>query len=158
MDDFEPVLKVIDALNHEGVEYIVIGGVALNLQGVVRATEDLDLFIVAQPENVAKLRNALRRVWNDPEIDQITADDLCGDYPSVRYGPPDGSLYLDILTRLGELARYDDLVAEDKFVDGVKIRTATPKTMYWLKMNTVRDKDKVDAQALRRIYNEVSEP
>jgi hypothetical protein len=32
-------------------------------------------------------------------------------YPAVRYGPPHGTLYLDILTRLGEATAYADLPA-----------------------------------------------
>ena len=104
----DKTLEVIAALNEESVEYVVIGGVALNLHGLVRATEDLDFFVLPEEDNIAAMRRALRRVWDDPEIDKITAEDLCGDYPAVRYGPPDGALPLDILTRLGEFASFDD--------------------------------------------------
>ena len=92
-------LRVIASPNAAGVEYVVIGGVAMNVHGLVRATEDIDFFVRAEPNNVARLKEALRAVWNDPSIDEISASDLCGDYPAVRYGPPTGELYLDILTR-----------------------------------------------------------
>ena len=45
---------------------------------------------------------ALQRVFDDPESDTITAADLAGPYPVVRYVPPDGSLSVDLLARLGE--------------------------------------------------------
>ena len=32
----------------------------------------------------------LRSVFADPSIDEISAGDLCGDYPAVHYLPPDG--------------------------------------------------------------------
>lgn len=150
-------MEVIENLNREGVEYVVIGGVALNLQGIVRATEDLDLFIKAAPENVNRLKAALKAVWNDPEIDQITSEDLCGEYPAVRYGPPSGTLFLDILTRLGETFRFEDLQAETKNVTGIDIRVATPKTLFRLKANTVRPIDKADAGALVHMYPNLNE-
>ncbi len=151
-DLLDKTLEVLARFNDEGVEYVVVGGVALNLHGLVRATEDLDVFIRAAPDNVAALRRALRRVWDDPEIDQITADDLCGDYPAVRYGPPDDSLPLDILTRLGELARYEDLEHEVIDFEGVPIRVATPETLHWMKAGTVRPRDQADAAALRGAF------
>jgi len=152
-DLLDKTLEVLARCNDEAVEYIVIGGVALNLHGLVRATEDLDIFVRAERDNIAALRRALRRVWDDPEIEQITAEDLCGDYPAVRYGPPDGSLPLDILTRLGELARYEDLEHEVIDFEGVPIRVATPRTLHWLKAGTVRPRDQADAAALRAAFD-----
>ncbi|MCG8417089.1 MAG: hypothetical protein MJE77_03985 [Proteobacteria bacterium] len=40
-DLLDKTLEVIRGLNDEDVDYVVIGGVALNLHGLVRATEDL---------------------------------------------------------------------------------------------------------------------
>lgn len=76
MDAIDDALEVIASLNRANVDYVVVGGVALNLHGLLRATEDLDIFVRPDPENIARLRDALRRVWDDPDIDQITATDL----------------------------------------------------------------------------------
>jgi hypothetical protein len=149
VDALDDAVRVIASLNDANVDYVVVGGVALNLHGLVRATEDLDIFVRPDPDNIDRLRDALRRVWNDPDIDQITADDLCGDYPAVRYGPPEGTLYLDILTRLGEATAFDDLEVEVKNAQGVPVRLATPRTLYRMKKDTVRPIDHSDANALR---------
>ena len=148
VDALDDALRVIASLNEARVEYVIVGGVALNVHGLVRATEDLDLFVRPEPENIERLRSALRTVWADPEIDEITADDLCGDYPAVRYGPPEGTLYLDILTRLGEATLFSDLEVEHKEIEGVRVCVATPKTLYRMKKDTVRPIDHVDALAL----------
>ena len=121
MDALDDALRVIASLNHAGVDYVVVGGTALNLHGLVRATEDLDVFVRPDPDNIARLRAALKAVWDDPEIDQITAEDLCGEYPAVRYGPPQGSLYLDILTRLGDAFLFTDLRTEENDVQVVRV-------------------------------------
>ncbi len=153
MDALDDVLRVISSLNEAGVDYVVVGGVALNIHGLVRATEALDLFVRPDPENIERLRLALKAVWADSEIDKITADDLCGDYPVVRYGPPHGELYLDILTRIGEATLYSDLQVEEKIIEGVLVRVASPRTLYRMKRDTVRPIDKADAMALRSILN-----
>jgi hypothetical protein len=153
VDALDDALRVIQSLNDAEVDYVVVGGVAVNLHGLVRATEDLDVFVRPEPENIARLRRALHAVWSDPDIEQITAEDLCGDYPAVRYGPPEGTLYLDILTRLGEATSFADLEAEEKEVAGVRIRVATPRTLYRMKKNTVRPIDRGDALALRAAFD-----
>jgi hypothetical protein len=95
----------------------------------------------------------LRAVVNDPEIEQITADDLLGDYPAVQYVPPDGSFHIDILTRLGEAFSFADLKTERIPLDGVMVSVVTPQTLYDMKKNTVRLKDRADAQMLKERFN-----
>lgn len=153
VDAIDDALRVIASLNESGVEYIVVGGVAMNLHGFVRATEDLDVFVRPDAENVTRLRSALRRVWPDPDIEQITAEDLCGDYPSVRYGPPEGTLYLDILTRLGEATAYSDLEVQEVDAAGVRVRVASPRSLYRMKRDTVRPIDHADARALAAAFD-----
>lgn len=152
MDALDDALRVVAQLNRFGVDYVVVGGVAVNVHGLIRATEDLDVFVRPDPDNIARLRQALRAVWDDPEIEQITAEDLCGDYPAVRYGPPEGTLYIDILTRLGDATAFADLAWEHKEVGGVSIRIATPRTLYRMKRDTVRPQDRSDAAALRTAF------
>ncbi|MFH1464131.1 MAG: nucleotidyl transferase AbiEii/AbiGii toxin family protein [Pseudomonadota bacterium] len=151
-DLLDQCLHVIGSLNTHGVAYVVVGGVAMNLHGLVRGTEDLDFFVRADAENIDRLREALRAVWDDPHIDEISADDLCGDYPAVRYGPPTGDLYLDILTRLGEAFRYEDLEVVVVDADGVLVRVASPQTLHRMKRWTARAQDRADAEALRRSF------
>lgn len=145
-------MRVIRSLGEAQVDYVVVGGVALNVHGIVRTTEDLDLFVRPTRENIERLRTALRAVWDDPDIDGISSDDLCGPYPAVRYGPPEGTLFLDILTRLGDAFAFDDLEVEEKVVSGVRIRVATPAMLYRMKKDTVRPIDRSDADALRAAF------
>jgi len=87
----------------------------MGFHGLVRATEDLDVFIRATPENVERLKRAFRAAYGgDPNVDEISATDLLGEYPAVRYYPPSGDLYFDVMTRLGEVASFDTVAAETK--------------------------------------------
>lgn len=149
----EEMLRVLAAFETAGLEYVLIGATAMAFHGVVRATEDLDLFVRATPENIDRLRTAFRTVYDDPNIDAITAEDLLGDYPAVRYYPPSGDLFFDILTRLGDFASFDDVAMEYKEVEGIRIRVATPAALYRLKRNTVRPLDRQDAETLRQRFH-----
>lgn len=153
VDALDKTLEVLASLSRHGVEYALVGGVALNIHGIVRATEDIDLFVRPTVDNIERLRRALRDVWDDPEIAKITAADLCGDYPAVRYGPPEATLYLDILTRLGEAFSYDDLEVETQHVGNVDVRVVTPRMLYRMKRDTVRPLDRADAEALRIAFD-----
>jgi hypothetical protein len=151
--DFESVQKVLAAFERERVEYVVFGAVAINLLGLPRATEDLDVFIAPDAANIERLKNALRSVFADPSIEDIQAQDLLGEYPAVQYVPPEGTFYIDILTRLGEAFRYEDVTSLRLDFGGLTVSVATPETLYRMKKNTVRPKDWGDAEALRRRFN-----
>jgi hypothetical protein len=151
MMDFNKILAFVDAMNREGVDYITFGAVALAAHGVVRATTDADFFIKADAENIERLKRAIRSVWDDPHVDEITADDLLGDYPSVMYGPPDEQFSIDFLTRLGEMYSYDNLPSEVVDFLGHPIRVVTATKLREMKSNTVRAKDKLDVIALDEI-------
>ena len=111
MMDLEEAKKILGALEAEGVEYVLVGSVA------------------------------------------IRAEDLAGDYPAVEYTPPHVLYSMDILSRLGEAFRYESLEWEEVALEGVRVRVATPLTLYRMKKDTVRLRDRWDAEALRERFN-----
>jgi predicted nucleotidyltransferase len=144
---FDRLADLLRALADEQVRYVLFGGQAVNLHGIPRYTEDIDLFVDASPPNVERLRCALRRVWNDPAIDEITADDLGGEYAVVRYGTPDG-FAIDVVSRIGDAFGFEDLDVQTLSIAGVPARVATPETLYRMKKDTVRPIDHADAADL----------
>jgi hypothetical protein len=54
--DAERIFAVLDA---PGVEYVVVGGIAVQVHGHVRMTNDLDLIPSPSPANLARLADAL---------------------------------------------------------------------------------------------------
>jgi hypothetical protein len=150
--DRDEILRVLRAFEAAGLDYVLIGATAMGFHGIVRATEDVDLMIRATADNVEKLRTALRAVYDDPQIDEISTADLLGDYPAVRYYPPTGDLYFDVLTRLGEAVSFESVDAETKRTEGIAVRVATPGALYRMKKGTVRAKDHQDAALLRQRF------
>jgi hypothetical protein len=113
--------------------------------------------VSVEAKNIARLKAALQELFNDPEIDSIRADELAGDYPAIRYVPPTGDFWIDILARLGEAFQFADLESEELVVEGVRVRVATPRTLYRMKKDTVRPQDRLDAQALRERFDLLEE-
>ena len=82
----------LSAFERHGVQYVLVGCMAMAAQGIVRATRDIDVSVSADESNVARLRAALREVFGDPEIDGISAADLAGEYPAIHYAPAGGRI------------------------------------------------------------------
>ena len=152
--DRDELLRVFRALDAASVEYVLIGATALGLHGIIRATEDVDLIVRPTSANIDRLRAALKDAYEgDSNIDDIRAEDLLGQYPAIRYFPPSGDLYFDLIARLGEAASFDTVEAEVKEVDGIRIRVATPAALYRLKKGTIRAIDHQDAAAIRSRFD-----
>jgi len=151
--DFQEARRILAALEREDVHYVLVGAMAMAAQGLIRATRDMDLFVSADPRNVECLRRALKSVFDDdPNVDLIKAEDLAGDFPAIEYVPPQGTYSLDILARLGDAFRYEDLESEVMVLDGIRVRVATPRMLYRMKRTTVRPIDRIDAAAIRERF------
>lgn len=150
--DYAALQRILKAFEQRGVNYAIFGGIALNLHGLARFTEDVDIFLAPEADNITALKTALHDVFVDPEIDNILAAELLGDYPAVQYVPPDGEFHIDLVTRLGEAFQFDDLETERMPFDGMMVTVITARMLYRMKHNTVRLKDKADAWLLRERF------
>jgi hypothetical protein len=152
--DFDEAKRVLAAFEAEQVNYVLIGSMAMAAQGLIRATRDMDLFVSPEPDNIVRLRRALKALFaGDPNVDLITAEDLEGDYPAIEYTPPHGRYSFDIIARLGEAYRFEDVESEVLHLDDVEVRVATPRALYRMKRETVRPQDRIDAEAIRERFD-----
>jgi hypothetical protein len=63
--DFQTIFK---ELNSVGIDYLVVGGLAVNFHGVPRMTYDIDLMILLDRENILKLVTKLTQWGYKPKI------------------------------------------------------------------------------------------
>ena len=149
MQNFDTFLRVIDALAKSDVEYILVGGYAVVIYGLPRFTEDVDLYIRMEKNNIDRLRFALDSIFHDVSLQEITIEEI-NEYPVIRYGSPEGFV-IDIIGKLGEASTYDDIDYEMVEIEGHVVRIATPESLYLLKHDTVRPQDKQDAEFLKQL-------
>lgn len=61
-------LEIFRKFNDKGFDYVVIGGVALVMHGVVRLTADLDLMVYLDRDNLRKLLDTMAELGYRPRI------------------------------------------------------------------------------------------
>ncbi len=144
---FEKFLELMKSFERNDVEYIIIGGIAINLHGFARNTQDIDIFINPDKENIQKLKNALKEVFDDPEIDEITFEEL-QKYSVIRYGTEYG-FYIDIISAIGEKFKFSDLEFEKRVIEGTEIKFAGLKSLYKMKEKTYREIDQLDLKFIK---------
>ena len=49
--------KIFKELNKSKIEYLVVGGLAVNFHGIPRMTYDLDLMLLMESDNILKMEN-----------------------------------------------------------------------------------------------------
>ena len=154
MTNPDPVLGLLQRFHQEGVEYVLVGGQAVRLNGFLRATEDVDVLIKATRENGEKIKRAMSFLaaakdldpeWfvNKPgnEIENIrVADELLVDLLFAA----NGQTYESVQPYVRGLT-VDDVLIRVLDIDGLLLT----KTDY-------REKDLLDKQVLSRIKREGS--
>lgn len=152
MDIFdEAILSFWKALQDNEVQYILIGGYAINLHGYERFTGDLDIWLKDTLSN----RQALRKAFVDCDM---------GDFPMVEYmqfipGWTDFQLTnnfsLDILIDMKGLEGYtfDESLqmASIADIEGVKVPFLHINQLIANKKATNRPKDQIDVLTLEQI-------
>lgn len=75
MAEPDPLLRVCSLLNAHSAKYLVIGGHACILHGLVRTTEDVDILVEDSEENLKKVIAALSEM-EDGAAKELTPRDL----------------------------------------------------------------------------------
>jgi len=58
MNFLEQYIKALDCLNSNKVDYMVVGGFAVNVHGFTRSTTDIDIWIDLKKKNLERLLKA----------------------------------------------------------------------------------------------------
>jgi len=73
---------LLERLYDKGVRYLIVGGLAVNLYGVPRATQDIDLIIATDKDNIFKLNGILKDLNYAPRLP--IDPDLMADRETLR--------------------------------------------------------------------------
>ena len=92
-------IGLLAAFAAAGVDFAVVGGVAVNAHGYPRATNDLDVFIRPTEENARAAFAALLAMG--VPLEGLTYADLLDDENNLRFGPMED--HIDILASIGEM-------------------------------------------------------
>jgi hypothetical protein len=138
------------SLNSEGVDYVVIGGMAVLRLIPYRTTRDIDVLIAPSRDNAAAARRAVAS-WSGEEPEFSVEDFLSGDI--LSFG---GLLRVEVHTRVPG-ARWEDVrrrSVEGSFL-GIPTRFAALEDLIAMKRAAARpDKDLPDLLRLERLRDQ----
>lgn len=143
--------KLLVRLADHGVQFIVVGGVAVALQGYMRMTEDVDILIEPSIQNVSRLLDALSD-YGEGFARELSMDDFTDEEGAIRVVEESEYCQIDIFTRMTGLY-YSDLLRDAGTLEiGDRIvRYASKAALIRLKSTSVREKDRLDVIALERL-------
>lgn len=146
--------KLLADLSEASVDYILVGGLAVAFCGYVRATEDVDLLIRVDEENLQRLLNVLAD-FGEGAATELRVEDFTLEEGAIRVVE---EFPLDIFTLMSGY-RYEDLksMTETRRVNDHTVRHLNVEGLLMLKEESLRSKDQTDVQALRRIQEERGE-
>jgi hypothetical protein len=138
-------ISLLAALAAAHVEYAVVGGVAVNAHGYVRATNDLDIFIRPTEENARAAFNALLALG--VPLEGLQPSDLLDEEENLRFGPEED--HIDILPSIGEMPF--DRVWRNRIeteVEGLSVPFISKSDLIENKRQVGRLRDLADAEEL----------
>jgi hypothetical protein len=140
--------NLLVALAQAGVDFVAVGGVAISLNGFVRATEDVDILVHDSPENLRKMIDCLTR-WGEGWARELKVEDFTFEQGSIRVME---DFDLDIFVRM-KGRRLDDFRPNLRHFDsdGVRIPYLSPADLIFLKEGSGREKDQLDVAAMKEI-------
>jgi predicted nucleotidyltransferase len=154
---------IFAALDREGVEFLVIGGVAVGFHGFVRATKDIDIVPNPDPENLEKLAGMLARL--DAQIEG--AEEFEGEGLPDPLDPEALALggnwvlrtrlgRFDIMQWIGDDPLWGKLspTAIEAEIGGLPVKFASYESLVALKEQAGRPQDLIDLQRLREARGE----
>ena len=138
-------LDFIVALNEQKVDFVLVGGYALGVHGIVRATGDIDFLYRATNANVRRLCNAMIDFGTPPEV--IDEETLLEPRIVTQFGQP--PYRIDLLNAIdgvtfAEVWRGADVTS----LQGQEVRVIGLKELKANKSATGRKKDKEDVRRL----------
>lgn len=153
------IFQVIDAFEHARLRYAVVGGYELALQGLVRATHDIDFVLSLTEEDFKKAEKALSTIGLEPRL-PLRADEIIKmrkqyiqkkkitDWSFVDFKNPMRQVDLCITRDLRKIQPIKISVF------GRKISVMGLKDILKMKQGSAREQDQID---IKNIQNKLHE-
>jgi hypothetical protein len=148
----DQLLDLLRRFAQEGVQYVLVGGHAVRLNGFVRSTEDIDILLPSSIENGRKVIRALSFL--------PSSVDLQAEWFEVDPAQPDNirvadELLLDLLFAANGQT-FESLQSHVRHVQVEGVPIATLDIDGLLKTKTdYRDKDRIDRDVLLRLKQQL---
>lgn len=158
--------KIISELEKRKIRYLIIGGVAVNLHGYSRVTNDLDLMISFEKENINKFIELIKDLGYTPkipvDIKELANSDKREEWKkeknmqvfSVR-NPDNEFEYIDVMIQdhldFEKAYKNRKIFADDK----ISVSVVSIDDLISLKQIAGRGRDLLDMKLLRKLKEQL---
>jgi predicted nucleotidyltransferase len=145
--------ELLERLVEAEVRFVLVGGLAVNAWGYLRATQDVDVVPDPDRENLEKLDVLLRELGGKVDVggrlldsDSISTFLRTGDRTFVRTDLGQ----VDVLQGLPQVPHFEELEqqAKDVDLDGIVVRVCSLGHLLKMKRGSDRPRDHEDLEAL----------
>jgi len=150
IDFYQETLKL---LNKNKVEYMVVGGYAVNSYGFMRSTGDMDLWITNIESNLNKLSKALNALNYPADAIQTGLSELKENRNiSLKHGD---FFKIELISFLSSTLTFKEAYERKamKTILGLKVGVVDFDDLCFLKIKSGRNKDLLDVKEMKRIRN-----
>lgn len=154
--------RIFRAFQENQLQYAVIGGVAVNLHGYLRATADLDVIITLTDEEISKFIDVVKTLGMVPrlpvKLEDFAKKELREEWITEKnmkvfsvYNPKDPIEHIDV-----KIEGYEDFgkILKNSVIMKIKdieVKVVDIDDLIWLKEEAGRDRDKDDVRALNKL-------
>ncbi len=141
--------ELLEGLSKNNINYILVDGLAVDICGFSRVTMDVDIIVEKSEENIKKLLTCLES-FGKGSARELNPEDFTLEEGCIRIVE---EFLLDVFTLIKgntyqDLLPYSDIFITEK---GIKIRYLNAEGLIKLKENSLRPKDKLDVQELKKL-------
>ncbi|QOC21485.1 nucleotidyltransferase [Wenzhouxiangella sp. AB-CW3] len=160
------IQTICRALNEAGVNYLVVGGVAVNSYGYIRATQDLDLVVALSEDNARAAMETLTSLGYKPRV-PVQAEEFVDPDKRRRWIKEKGMTVFSMFNDNWPETTVDVFVDEPFDFDtehesaeihpigaGVDVPFISIESLIDMKEQVGRDRDRDDVTHLRWILQE----
>lgn len=156
--------EILEALYKNKIKYLLVGGLSVNLHGIPRFTQDIDIVISMDEENILKTSSVLEGLGYIPKL-PIKARDLLNpeivqDWVKNKnlkafcfYHPQDPYKVVDIVltSSLNFKKSYEHKVI--KKLEDIEIHLISIEDLMEMKKNSGRPQDISDLEMLKQVQD-----
>jgi hypothetical protein len=140
--------RLLAELAQSSVDFAVVGGLAVILNGYDRLTLDVDILVNDSAENIKRMLDCLSR-WGEGWARELKVEDFVPQEGSIRVME---EFDLDIFTRMrGKTLNDFRPRLRDLKVGEVTVKYLAPDDLILLKQDSWREKDKLDVLAMKEV-------
>lgn len=153
MSTDNPLVRVLARFREEGVEYVLVGGQAVRLNGYLRATEDIDVLVKASRVNGEKIIRALDFLASSKDLDPDWFEPAVdGNVENIRVAD---DVLVDLLFAAnGETYESVHPYVRELIVDGTPVRVLNIDGLIKTKTD-YREKDLLDKRVLAQMKRDL---